>query len=103
MAALPNVDYATNLALVNEETGLVDNIIWGMFYSSRAYSRNGYIAVPVDDLCVHIGDAYRDGKFYGEDGEIILTVEESYEMQLEEMDDFIVNELYQTIIEDAEV
>lgn len=102
MANLPPIDYATNLAMVNAETGVVDNIVWGLFYSAEAYSKNGYIAIPIDDLCVHTGDIYRDGKFYDEDGEIILSVEEMYDKQLEGMDDFIVDELYHAILEETE-
>lgn len=102
MANLPPIDYATNLAMVNAETGVVDNIVWGLFYSAEAYSKNGYIAIPIHDLCVHTGDIYRDGKFYGENGEIILSVEEMYDKQLEEMDTFIVDELYNAILEGTE-
>ena len=103
MADLPNIDYATNIALVKEETGKVDNIIWGMFYSADAYSQEGFIAVPVKELAVKIGDSYRDGKFYNQGGEIVITMEEYYENELAEMDSFIIDALYEDIIGDIDI
>ena len=100
--ALPQVDYATNIAVIDRQTMIVENIIWGMFYSTDAYANEGYFTYPIFDLCVHIGDRYEDGHFYNERGEIVKSVEDDYEDQIAELDEYIINELYSTIIDDLD-
>lgn len=100
--ALPQVDYATNIAVINNQTMTVENIIWGMFYSTDAYATEGYFTYPIFDLCVHIGDSYSDGHFYNERGVIVKSVEDEYEDQISELDDYIINELYQSIIDNLD-
>ena len=94
-------DYATNIALVKD--GVVENIIWGMFYSSDAYAQEGYIAIPIGDLGLKIGDTFSGGRFYNQDGEPVLSIYEQHEIDLAELDEYIIDELYNIIIEDAEL
>ena len=94
-------DYATNIALI--KNGIVENIIWGMFYSSDAYAQEGYMAIPVDDLGLHIGDTFSNGRFYDQNGDPVLTIYEYHAAEIAELDEFIINELYNLIIEDAEL
>jgi len=98
------VNYATNIALVGDNNRVV-NIIWGMFYNTDEYERWGYAAaVPIGDLGVQIGDLYDDetGKFYNSEGEIIKMTAEILNEEIDALDEFIINALYEEIIENAE-
>ena len=97
------VNYATNIALVNDD-GIVENIIWGMFYSVDEYSKWGYRAIAVHELAVQIGDRYDavTEKFYNEDGEIVKTVAELLNDEIESLDNFIIDTIYNDIIGDID-
>ena len=93
-------DYATNIALVKD--GIVENVIWGLFYSADSYAREGYVAIPIGDLGVQIGDTFNNGRFFNSNGDPVLTVYEQHEAEIAELDEFIINELYNDIIADIE-
>ena len=89
-------NYATNIALVKDE--VVENVIWGMFYSADAYALEGYIAIPIGDLNVNIGDTFVNGRFYNQDGELVKRIRETYEDEIAELDNYILEfELNQII------
>ena len=94
-------NYATNLAVVNPE-GVIENIIWGMFYGFENYAPPGYTVAVVDELCVKIGDTYEDGKFYNQDGEVVKSVTQVFEEEIEALDNFIIEALYEDIINDLD-
>ena len=100
----PLVDYATNIALIDEETMLVDNIIWGFFYSADQYASAGYMAVVIDDLAVTMGDTYNpeDGRFYRDGTQIVKTYNEIYNDELESLDNFIIDALYEDILDEID-
>ena len=93
-------DYATNIALIRN--GVVENVIWGMFYSVDEYASEGFLAIPIDSLAVQTGYTFSDGRFYNFDGDVVMTVYEEHDAELAEMDEFIINELYNDIIDDIE-
>lgn len=49
------IKYATNIALI--KNGIVENIIWGYFPGGE-FASEGYSAIAIDNLPVHIGDTY---------------------------------------------
>lgn len=68
-------NYATNFALIDRETNLVSNIIWGMIYDEEAFNNEIEFAVQIDDLNVSIGDSY-DGEYFYHEGKQVLTIAE---------------------------
>ena len=96
---MPN--YATNIALVNSDN-VVENLIWGMFYSIDEYSSWGYNAIQIDDLGVAIGDTYVNGQFINSNGEVVISREQQHENEIAELDAFIIDALYADIIADLE-
>ncbi len=68
-------NYATNIALIDRETNLVTNIIWGMVYQEEEFNTEEQLAVIIDDLAVSIGDSY-DGEAFYHEGVKVLTVAE---------------------------
>lgn len=65
-------NYATNIALIDRETGLVTNIIWGMVYQEEEFNTESQQAVKIDDLAVSIGDSY-DGESFYHGGEKVIS------------------------------
>lgn len=92
-------DHATNIALVRN--GIVESTIWGMIYSLDDLIEQEYDAIPYDDLLVVPGDTYENGHFY-HDGEMVQSLIQHYENELAELEDWIIDELYNEIIENAE-
>ena len=60
-----------NYALI--ENGMVTNIIW--LYPGNAQEFPD--AVPMGDVPVRIGDAYRDGSFYREGEQVLSSLEKA--------------------------
>ena len=79
------MNYATNIALIEMETMLVTNVIWGMVYQEEEFNTAEYIAVIIENLPVELGDAYSaaDGKFYRAGVEVTVngSAEEMQDMQ----------------------
>lgn len=69
-------NYATNIALIDKETNLVTNVIWGMVYQEKEFNTDSQIAVIIDNLAVSIGDNY-DGESFYHDGEKVVSVYEA--------------------------
>ena len=88
--SLPN--YATNIAIIYE--GVVENIIWGYVYQLDEFSVNGREAVEYGNRAVQIGDTY-DGENFYHDGEPVRLLQE----ELDDLDAFIIDELYNEIID----
>lgn len=93
-------DYATNIAIIQD--GFVVNVIWGYIYQMDEFNHNNQIAVQIDDLGVRVGDTYVDGVFYDENGNVIKSMSERYEDTIEELDNFIIDALYEDIIDDID-
>lgn len=95
------MNYATNIAIVVDT--IVTNIIWGMIYQLDEFEQMyNCEAVVYDDLAVQIGDRYINGIFYhGEDP--VRTRTEIWEGILREEDNYLINELYETILEGVEL
>ena len=70
-------NYATNIALIDKESSLVTNIIWGMVYQEEEFNTETQIAVVINDLGVAVGDSYDGENFYHE-GEKVLSLSEQY-------------------------
>lgn len=69
------MNYATNIALVNKETDLVSNIVWGMVYQEEEFNTGEDFPVIIENLNVAIGDLY-DGESFYHDGVKVLTINE---------------------------
>lgn len=69
------MNYATNIALIDKETNLVTNVIWGMIYGADEFNTDTRLAVVIEDLAVAIGDTY-DGEHFYHEGEKVLTTAE---------------------------
>lgn len=80
-----------NYALV--ENGAVVNVIW--LYEGNAHEFAN--AVPVDGRPVQIGDAW-DGEHFFHDGARVLTPEEALRAELAEMDEALLETVYQNAI-----
>lgn len=65
------MNYATNIALVDQVTGTVSNVIWGMIYQQEEFSTDDTQAVVIESLPVQIGDSY-DGTDFWRDGEKVV-------------------------------
>lgn len=81
-------NYATNIALIDKETSLVTNIIWGMVYQEEEFNTETQLAVVINDLSVSIGDSY-DGESFYHNGEKVLSMSEkmtALEMELADAD-----------------
>ena len=98
------INYATNIALVNTDNGIVKNVIWGMFYNTDEYSRQGYNAIPVHDLGVQIGDRYdsETSKFYDKSGAVVKSVVDIFTDEINELDEYIIDTIYNDIIDDID-
>lgn len=68
-------NYATNIALIDRETSLVTNVIWGMIYQEEEFNTDTQLAVVVNDLSVSVGDSY-DGESFYHEGEKVLSMSE---------------------------
>jgi len=66
------MNYATNIAIVDRETNLVTNVIWGMIYQLEEFNNDKRLAVEVGDLAVTFGDSY-DGEAFYHEGERVRT------------------------------
>lgn len=69
------MNYATNIALIDRETNLVTNMIWGMVYQENEFTNETRLAVVVEDLAVAVGDSY-DGESFYHNGEKVLSMSE---------------------------
>ena len=81
-------NYATNIALINRETNLVSNVIWGMVYQEEEFNTDTQLAVVINDLSVSVGDSY-DGESFYHNGEKVLSMSEkmtALEMELADAD-----------------
>lgn len=90
------MNYATNIAIIDRETNLVTNIIWGMIYQLDEFNNDNRIAVEVGDLSVTIGDSY-DGEGFYRDGEKVLTTAEIMEELRRELADAALAEYEATM------
>ena len=79
------MNYATNIALIDRETNVVTDIIWGMVYEGSFETETQY-AVIYNDLAVSVGDSY-DGENFYHDGEKVLSMSEMLSEALKELDD----------------
>lgn len=97
------VNYATNIALI--KNGSVENVIWGMIYGLAEYERWGYEVVVVNDLAVEPGDTYNEKtkKFYDKNGNVVKTIYEIHEEEIEELDNYIIELAYEDIIGDVDI
>ncbi len=80
-----------NYALV--ENGAVVNVIW--LYEGNAHEFAN--AVAVDGRPVQIGDTW-DGEHFFHDGARVLTPEEALRAELAEMDEALLETVYQNAI-----
>lgn len=93
------MDHATNIAIIYN--GVVQNIIWGSIYDVDEFNDGSNLAVPIDDLCVGIGDIYRydTKRFYRDGEEVIYTVEEEHQNEIDEYCAYIIEMEYENIID----
>lgn len=77
------MNYATNIALIDKETNLVTNIIWGMIYQADEFNTDTRLAVVIEDLAVAIGDTYDGESFYHEGEKVLSIAEQMAAMQAE--------------------
>lgn len=75
--------YATNIALIDRETNLVTNIIWGMVYQEEEFTTYTQLAVVINDLGVSVGDSYDGENFYHEGEKVLSMSEKMTNIQLE--------------------
>ena len=69
-------NYTTNFALVNKETKIVENIIWGNVYNTQQdFEDDNIQVIQIDDLGVQIGDIYNNKSFYHE-GEKVISFQD---------------------------
>jgi hypothetical protein len=77
------MNYATNIALIDKETNLVTNVIWGMIYQQEEFNTDTQLAVVINDLAVSTGDTYDGEHFYHEGEKVLTTAEQMAAMQAE--------------------
>lgn len=75
------MNYATNIALIDRETNLVTNVIWGMIYQLEEFNTDKLLAVVINDLSVFVGDSYDGESFYHEGKKVRTTTEIMADMQ----------------------
>lgn len=79
-------NYATNIALIDRETSLVTNIIWGMVYQENEFNTETRLAVVINDLGVVVGDTY-DGESFYHNEKKVLSLSEQLAAALAENED----------------
>ena len=77
------MNYATNIALIDKETNLVTNVIWGMIYQLEEFNNDEQLAVAINDLSISLGDSY-DGKNFYHQGEKVLSISDQLAEALKE-------------------